>query len=171
MTQPVCIFLDRDGVLNHDRGNYSWSLDHFEILPDVNESLERIQTAGFLIVVITNQAGIAKGIYTKEQMQECHDHLQEQTGNRIDAFYYSPDHPSVTESLSRKPGSLMFEKAIARYNIDPNGSWMVGDSERDIIAAQKMGLRTIQVNFIEKSDLADHHASDLAGALDIILGQ
>jgi D-glycero-D-manno-heptose 1,7-bisphosphate phosphatase len=168
MNSNACVFLDRDGVLNADRVDYVYSLDRFHILPGVPEALAMLKEAGFKLVVITNQSGIAKGIYTREDMHRCHAYFQEQTGHLIDAFYYSPWHPSFSESLSRKPGTLMFQKAIARFAIDPGRSWMVGDRQRDTEPAKSLGMRTIQVGEVE-APFADFRADDLLAAARLIL--
>src|SRR5689334_7180994 len=121
------IFLDRDGVLNVERGDYTYKLADFIVCPGVAEALQKLKQAGYLLIVVTNQGGIAKGIYTKADMQACHQKLQQETGNLIDAIYYSPDHPFVSKSLSRKPASLMLEKAIAKFNTDLGNSFIIGD--------------------------------------------
>lgn len=170
MSQNKCVFLDRDGVINKDYVDYIYSAEKLEILPGVPEALNALKEAGYLIIVITNQSGIAKGIYTREQMHETHRLIQEASGHAIDHIYYAPWHPSVTHSLTRKPGSLMFERALARYKIDPSQSWMVGDKDRDLVPACKMGIRTIQVDYND-SPTADYKAEDLLGASKIILGR
>lgn len=165
-----CVFLDRDGVLNEDRVNYSYDLAHFNILPRVTESLVHLKQAGFLLVVVTNQSGIAQGIYTRNQMLQCHHYLQTECKQSIDHFYFAPLHPTVSESLMRKPNSLMFEKAIAKFNIDTSQSWMVGDKNRDIIPAKKLGISTILIaDKVESDNISDHLAKDLHQAVQIIL--
>jgi len=113
-----CVFLDRDGVLNEDNPNYTYRVDQFKILPGVVEALHELKSAGYLLVVVTNQSGIAQGIYTQAEMEACHQYLQDACGHLIDHFYFSPCHPTVSASLTRKPGTLMFEKAKAKFNID-----------------------------------------------------
>ncbi|MEM9832209.1 MAG: HAD-IIIA family hydrolase [Bacteroidota bacterium] len=179
--KSACVFLDRDGVLNHDRVNYAYELENFKILPGVPAALRTLRDAGFHRVVITNQAGIAKGIYTRQQMQTCHDFLQMTTGHLIEKIYYAPHHPSVTESLTRKPDSLMLEKAVARFNADISQSWMVGDAERDLIPAQKLGLQTIRVmretgdrkpeTEDEIETIGQYTVQNLSEAVNIILDQ
>jgi D-glycero-D-manno-heptose 1,7-bisphosphate phosphatase len=165
-----CIFLDRDGVLNKDNPNYTYQVENFEILPGVVEALAELKHAGFLLVVVTNQSGIAQKLYTQQQMEACHTYFQKACGNRIDHFYFSPYHPSVTASLARKPGSLMFEKAIARFDIDIAQSWMVGDRGRDIIPARELGIRTIQIGHdIEAENRADYQVENLLEAARLIL--
>ena len=106
-----CIFLDRDGVLNVERGEYSYKPEDFIIEHKVPEALKKLKELGYYLVVITNQAGIAKGIYGAEDVLRCHETLQKSCGHVIDKLYFSPYHQNFTESLSRKPDSLMFEKA------------------------------------------------------------
>ncbi|HEY8400088.1 MAG TPA: HAD family hydrolase [Cytophagaceae bacterium] len=140
-----CVFLDRDGVINVDKVDYTYKLEDFRIIDGVLEGLKVLKDHGYLLVVITNQSGIAKGIYGHEDVKICHDYLQQQCNNAIDAFYYSPYHPTSSESLTRKPDSLMFEKAIAKFDIDITQSWMVGDKARDLIPAEKLGIKTVLV--------------------------
>ncbi len=164
-----CIFLDRDGVINRNRVDYAYRLEDFKILPGVATALHRLKQAGYLLVVVTNQSGIAKGIYTRAQMQQCHDYMQQQFDHLIDAIYYAPYHPSVTASLTRKPDSLMFEKAIARFNIHCPGSWMIGDKERDLIPAAKLGIKSILIDKGTPPTLALHTVKNLPEAVDVIL--
>ena len=117
-------------------------------------------------MVITNQAGISRGIYTTTEMNNCHTILQERCDHAIDHFYYSPYHPTKTLSISRKPDSLLFERAIAKFNCDTARSWMVGDKERDLVPAKKLGIQTILIGS-EQSSVYDYKVKDLmeAGAL------
>lgn len=165
-----CIFLDRDGVLNEDRPDYSYRLDHFKILPGVKDALTKLKDAGYLLVVVTNQSGISQGIYTQADMEKCHAYFQEYCGNLIDHFYFSPYQPRVTESLGRKPGTLLFEKAIAKFSVDPTQSWMIGDRGRDLIPAKKLSMRTIQIgDEVEPENKGDFAVTDLSEATRIIL--
>ncbi|MFM8742748.1 MAG: D-glycero-alpha-D-manno-heptose-1,7-bisphosphate 7-phosphatase [Cytophagales bacterium] len=165
----MCI-LDRDGVLNEDDPNYTFLVEKFKILPGVVEGLNQLKRAGHLLVVVTNQSGIAQGLYTREQMDVCHRFFQEQSGNVIDHFYFCPYHPTVTASLSRKPGSLMFEKAQAKFNIDFTQSWMIGDRGRDIIPARALGIKTIQIGHeIEPENEAEFKVMNLMEAANLIL--
>ncbi|MFM8740477.1 MAG: D-glycero-alpha-D-manno-heptose-1,7-bisphosphate 7-phosphatase [Cytophagales bacterium] len=165
-----CVFLDRDGVLNEDDPNYTFLVEKFKILPGVVEGLNQLKRAGHLLVVVTNQSGIAQGLYTREQMDVCHRFFQEQSGNVIDHFYFCPYHPTVTASLSRKPGSLMFEKAQAKFNIDFTQSWMIGDRGRDIIPASALGIKTIQIGHeIEPENEAEFKVMNLMEAANLIL--
>ncbi|HRI79418.1 MAG TPA: HAD-IIIA family hydrolase [Cyclobacteriaceae bacterium] len=165
-----CVFLDRDGVLNEDDPNYTFEVSRFKILPGVVDALQQLKGNGYVLAVVTNQSGIAQGLYTINQMKQCHDYFQRECGHLIDHFYFSPYHPSVTQSLLRKPGTLMFEKGIAKFGIDVSQSWMVGDRGRDIVPARKLGIKTIQIgDEIEETEKADHRVNSLREAADIIL--
>lgn len=164
-----CVFLDRDGVLNVDDVNYVWTTEAFKILPGVPEALKILKDRGYYLVIITNQSGIAKGIYKDEDVMNCHRYLQEQTGHLIDEIYYSPYHATKTESLVTKPGTLSFEKAIAKYNLDINQCWMVGDMDRDLIPAKKLGIKTFLIpHRIPDSAFADFKVDSLLEACNYI---
>lgn len=162
------VFLDRDGVINRERGDYTYTLNDFEILPGVKRALEILKREEYLTIIITNQAGIAKGIYDEEQMHTCHQFMIESLPALIDDIYFSPYHEKYSLSLSRKPDSLMFERAIAKYKVDTTKSWMVGDKERDLIPAKKMGLQTIIVG-PSSSDYADFAEVDLLDSVKNVI--
>lgn len=143
------IFLDRDGVINIDNPNYTYRVEDFIFCNHIFEALKKLQDAGFLLIIITNQSGINKGIYTHQQVVELHQYMLnefEKHKIKIDEIYYSPHHPDVTKSISRKPDSMMVEKAIARFNINPETSYFIGDRERDIEAGKKAGVKGILIN-------------------------
>lgn len=165
-----CVFLDRDGVINKDNPNYTFTIESFEIIPGVLEAVDKLKQAGYLLIVVTNQSGIAQGIYSEEQVNQCHEYFQKACGNKIDHFYFSPYHPTVTASLARKPGTLLFEKAIARFQVDIAQSWMVGDRGRDIVPARNLGIRTVQIgDEIEPENVADYRVENLRDAATLIL--
>jgi D-glycero-D-manno-heptose 1,7-bisphosphate phosphatase len=142
------LFLDRDGVINHDPGDYTMTAEEFIILPTVMEALALAQSKGYLIFVITNQGGIAKGLYTHETVAEIHDvlnHTCQEWGVEIKRIFYSPHHPEFGNSLTRKPERLLMERALARYNLDPTKSIMIGDRERDVQCAEQVGVRGILI--------------------------
>ncbi len=167
-----CVFLDRDGVLNKDNPDYTFTVENFVILPGVIEALAKLKRAGYLLVVVTNQSGIDKGLYTIDQMKACHDFFQKTSDGVIDHFYFSPYHRSINASLLTKPDTLMFEKAIAKFGIDVKQSWMIGDRSRDLIPARSLGIRTIQVgDEVEPEHRAEFTVYSLVEAAGIILGQ
>jgi D-glycero-D-manno-heptose 1,7-bisphosphate phosphatase len=142
------IFLDRDGVINHDPGDYTKSIEEFTILPTVMEALNALQVAGYKLILITNQGGIAKGLYDHDAVKTIHDYFVSQCaehGIEITDIFYSPHHPDYGESLTRKPGGLMIEKACAKHAIDPKQSWMVGDKLRDVQAGEAASVTGIQI--------------------------
>ena len=142
------LFLDRDGVINHDPGDYTMSLEEFIILPTVMEALMLAQAKGYSIFVITNQGGIAKGLYGHEMVASMHELLHntcQEHGVEIKRIFYSPHHPEFGNSLTRKPERLLMERALARYNLDPTTSVMIGDRERDVQCANQAGVRGILI--------------------------
>jgi len=164
------IFLDRDGIINIDYG-YTYQKKDFVLVPGIVDFCKQAQQLNYKLIVVTNQSGVARGMYTEDQMHEFHTYMQIQLGIRgvtFDALYYCIHHPHFDGScLCRKPGTLMLEKAIARFEIDPQLSYMVGDSERDIIAGRRVGCKTI---FIGKKNhsLADWVLPDLTVARAIV---
>ncbi|MFY0591134.1 D-glycero-alpha-D-manno-heptose-1,7-bisphosphate 7-phosphatase [Roseivirga sp.] len=166
-----CVFLDRDGVLNEELGFQVTAFDQFKIKEGVADGLERLKAAGYKLIVITNQSGIAKGNYTAEFVLKCHQAIQDQCNNALDDIYFAPGYDSISKTLSRKPGSLMLEKAIAKHEVIVEGSWMIGDRESDMIPAKKMGLSTVQITADEGSALADYTRSDFKRAVEVILGK
>ena len=147
-SKQKAIFLDRDGVLIRERGDFTWQLEDMKINDGVDEALVKFSKAGFVLIVISNQSGISLGLYTKENADYLHLHLDRffnTKGINIEEYYYCPHHPSITNCLCRKPDSLLLEKSIARYNIDSSESWFIGDADRDIEAGKKAGIRTFKL--------------------------
>jgi len=165
-----CVFLDRDGVLNKELGYQITDIEDFELMDGLSESISALNEEGFLLIIITNQSGIAKGSYDEQFVEACYERIQAACNGQIDAMYFAPGHESVSKSLMRKPDSLMFEKAIAKFNIDPEKSWMIGDKERDLIPAKKLGIKTVLVGGVN-SGFADFEVSDLAEAKNTIINK
>lgn len=147
------IFLDRDGTINEEV-TYLYRPEELVILPGVPKAIRNLRSNGFCIVVVTNQAGIARGYYTAEQMHRLHRHLNEQLkkeGAWIDRFYYCPHHPDhgIGEYRKacrcRKPGIGMFEMAEQDYEIDKSRSYMIGDKRIDVQAGHNYGIKGILV--------------------------
>jgi D-glycero-D-manno-heptose 1,7-bisphosphate phosphatase len=143
------IFLDRDGIINEEIGDYVKRFEDFKLLPHLAETLKNYQSQGFLIIVITNQGGLAKGLYTVSELNKMHQYFlneMEKAGVTITEIYYCPHHPDFNGNcLCRKPGSLLVEKAMARFNIDPKASYFIGDRPRDAEAGEKVGVKGILV--------------------------
>lgn len=165
-----CVFLDRDGVLNEDRPDYVYRIEDMVIPDGVVEALQKLKDAGFLLIVVTNQAGIAKHLYGRQDVLNFHQHFQEKCGGLLDDLYFSPHHPDVnSRSLTRKPDSLMLEKAMAKHNIEPQRSWMIGDKIGDVRAGQKAGVRAIQITTATASHMSHPVAANLHKAAHLIL--
>ena len=142
------VFLDRDGVINSDVGlYYIYKVSDFQINTDIFQSLRLLQQAGFLLFIISNQGGISKGIYGKEAVDKVHQYLLQQLDNqgiKITEIYYCPHHSDYENCICRKPDSQLIEKAIAKYQIDPQKSYFIGDSMRDIQAAEKLDIQAFK---------------------------
>lgn len=142
------VFLDRDGVINEERGQYTWRIEDFRINEGVVEALDRLQADGFLLIIISNQGGIAKGLYGKEDVERLHASLTTrfaEAGIRLAEVYYCPHHPDFGKCICRKPESILLEKACARFGIDPSRSWFIGDADRDVAAGKSAGVQTVLV--------------------------
>lgn len=163
-----CVFLDRDGVINRDKVDYVYKVEDIKILDGVKEALEKLKKEGYLLIVITNQSGIDRGIYTETDVEITHSEIQNRLGHTIDEFYYSPYHRTITASLGMKPGSLLFEKAISKYKIDTSASWMVGDRIRDLIPAEKLGIKGILLDseYPDKAEFEGRFSTDLLDAVN-----
>lgn len=152
------IFLDRDGVINYDIDDfYVYTVSEFKINPGVVETLKRFNSMGYMLIIISNQGGIAKGIYTHKNVEEVHLYLLNELKKRgidITEIYYCPHHSSIEKCLCRKPDSLLIEKAMSRFQVDPEKSWFIGNSESDIQAASKAGLNAIKIQTNE--DISVH---------------
>jgi D-glycero-D-manno-heptose 1,7-bisphosphate phosphatase len=142
------VFLDRDGVVNIERGMHTWLLEDFSFTPDFQEGMKKLNEAGYRFVVISNQSGIAKGMYTWDDVKILEKHISkhlEEVGVTIEEYFYCPHHPDFGKCLCRKPEGVLFEKALAKYKVNANLSWMVGDKKRDVLPAEKLGMQTILV--------------------------
>jgi len=143
------IFLDRDGVINADPGNYTCSVEEFDILPNTLERLKNFYDLGYGLIVITNQGGMAKGLFTESDVYAMHQYLQGECvlrGFSIDAFYFCTHYPVFTgKCLCRKPGSLMVEKALHHFQLKPENCVMIGDKQRDMDAAAGAGVKGLLV--------------------------
>lgn len=140
------LFLDRDGVINVDKVHVC-KVEDFEFMPGIFELAESYQQQGFLIIVVTNQAGIAKKLYTENDFLKLTDWMIQQFadhGVTITKVYYCPHHPDFTgECECRKPAPGMLLRAIEEYNIDPQSSVLIGDKDTDLMAGKNAGIGTL----------------------------
>ncbi|WP_448699701.1 D-glycero-alpha-D-manno-heptose-1,7-bisphosphate 7-phosphatase [Mucilaginibacter sp. AW1-3] len=143
------VFLDRDGVLNKELGDYVCRLEDLIVL-DNFAALKALQDKGYLLIVATNQGGLAKGWYTEETLAAMHQHIRDvyqEHGVKITDFFYCPHHPDFTGDCDcRKPKPGLLLQGIARYNIDPAQSYFVGDRERDVEAGTAAGVKGILID-------------------------
>ena len=143
------IFFDRDGVLNEEVG-YLWEIEKFKWVNGAREAIKFCNERGLPAIVVTNQGGIARGLYTARHVDALHAFMQEELarlGAHIDAFYYCPHHPEgIVEEFSvacecRKPKPGLILRACQDFKINPSEAILFGDSDRDIKAAEAAGLR------------------------------
>lgn len=138
------VFLDRDGVINDGTLYYTYKISDFKFNEGIFEGLKILVENGFKLIIISNQSGVAKAEYTIENVEEVHAFMiQELRKNGIELadIYYCPHHPDVSSCECRKPATLLFEQAIAKHAVDVTKSYMIGDSKRDIEAANKMNIQ------------------------------
>ncbi len=154
------VFLDRDGTINVDKG-YVYKVEDFYIIDGVLESIKILNKAGYNVIIITNQSGVARGYYSEEDVIYLHKYIKmlfNQYDVHIDDFYYCPHHPILGvgkykfECNCRKPKSGLIERGIKNFNIDVNKSWMIGDKESDVIAGINAGLRSILLCELPKKE-------------------
>ena len=165
------VFLDRDGVLNIDHG-YAHRPDQLDWVAGAPQAVRLLNEAGYLVVVVTNQSGVARGYFPEAAVKLFHATMQERLlaqGAHIDAFYYCPHHPAgavpelAIRCQCRKPGPGMLEQAARDWPIDPARSFMIGDRDDDVRAAQAFGIRGIKFDAKVES-LVDLVRREIAGA-------
>lgn len=147
------IFLDRDGTLNEEV-NYLHRKEDLKILDGVPEALHMLKERGYKLVVVTNQAGVARGYYSEEDVAELHRYMNTllaRDGAEIDYYFYCPHHPEYgigeykKNCHCRKPETGMFEMAEQVFEVDKENSWMIGDKLIDVEAGRNYGVRTVLV--------------------------
>lgn len=175
------IFLDRDGTLNIDY-SYVHQIDDFHFIDGSIEALRKLKVMGFLLVLVTNQSGIARGYFSEDQflqLTEWMDWSLAERGVDLDGIYYCPHHPRGNGEYKqdcdcRKPKSGMLVQAIEDLNIDPAQSFMVGDKIEDLLAAQgakirsKILVKTGKSITPEGEGLADYVIDSIADLPDLI---
>ena len=181
------VFLDRDGVINKEVSHISGPAQ-MELIPGAAEAIARLNQAGLLVIVVTNQPVVARGLCTLDGLRLIHNKMETLLGRErawIDALYFCPHHPDkgfageISElkinCTCRKPRTGMFEQAVRDWNISLSSSYGIGDSRRDVIAARRMGICAIGVKTghgcrdCDELELPDRLAEDLREAADIIL--
>ncbi len=144
-TKPKCraLFLDRDGTINIDKG-YVYQIKDLEFQPGIFDLVKKYAQKGYLIFIVTNQSGIARGLYTEKDYLQLTNEIAAaflKRGITIEKVYHCPHHPEITGTcLCRKPAPGMIIEAIQEYHIDPAASVLIGDSERDLLAGKRAGI-------------------------------
>lgn len=137
------VLLDRDGVFNRDRSDYVKTPEELIILPGIPGAVARLTRAGYRILVVTNQAGVGKGLIAPQTLAAIHDLLREKlavAGGRIDAVYHCP-HRNEDRCDCRKPAPGMIRQAQREWGFDPARTWFAGDTLRDLHAGRAAGCQ------------------------------
>lgn len=183
------VFLDRDGVINEYPGDYKYVTDwkEFHFLPGAKKAISKLSQAGYLIFVISNQAGVSKGVYPQEKLDIITKNMLSElnkAGARVDGVYYCI-HREEDNCPCRKPKTGLIETALEKFGdnnlaeIDFAGSFFIGDTIRDIITGKSAGLKTILVfsgkekpqNNASWQYIPDYTVQDLSEAANIIIGK
>ena len=175
-----CVFLDRDNTIIHNDGDLG-DPDGVSLLEGAAEAMCRLREAGFLLVVVTNQSGVARGVFTEQDVADVHaaiEHILKSTTGHSDlvqGWYYSPWHPEgVIESFrgnhpTRKPNPGMLLQAAEDHDIELQRSWMIGDQERDVEAGNAAGCRSVLLASPGTATSAEHTCETVAEAADWIM--
>lgn len=176
------VFFDRDGTINLDSGYISKPED-FNVYPFAGKAIKKLNDAGFLVIVVTNQSGVARGYYTFDDLEKIHNKMLtqlKQDNAKVDKIYLSPYHieghiePFNINHEERKPNTGMFKKACKEFDIDIENSYMVGDRKSDIDFAYNSGLTPILVLTGDGKKLENKPklvAKNILQAVDFILAK
>lgn len=177
------VFLDRDGVINEERG-YVHTPDQFALIPGVVDAIRRLRSSGFKVVVVTNQSGVARGFFSIAAVDLLHRHLQSiltAEGEQVDGIYYCPHHSEGTitgyavDCDCRKPMPGLLLRAANELCLDLSASYLIGDKLSDIQAGRRAGVkktflvRTGHPLSAEAISYADYVAHDAYEAASVIL--
>jgi D-glycero-D-manno-heptose 1,7-bisphosphate phosphatase len=167
LNKTKALFLDRDGVINIEK-DYLYKIENFEFIDGIFNLCQYYQNLGFIIIVVTNQSGIARGYYTEEDFNELTSWMLKEFSLKnicIKKVYYCPHHPTVSEKCNcRKPNPGMLLEASKDFNIDLKNSIIIGDKERDIEAGLNAGLTTAYL-FDESKNIKASKANKIVSKL------
>lgn len=142
MKQPA-VFIDRDGSLIEEV-NFLSRLEDLQIFPFTAEAIRLLKKSGFLVIVVTNQSGIGRKIFEEAAMHEIHEKIQADLTGQLDGFYFCP-HLPTDACACRKPGLGMIEAACAKFDVDLENSWIIGDKAIDVETGFKARIKTALV--------------------------
>lgn len=137
------VFIDRDGTLVEEV-NYLHRVEDLRFFPFTDESVRRLKELGFLVIMVTNQSGIGRGVYTVDDMHAVNERIQNDLSAELDAIFFCPHLPDAG-CRCRKPGPGMLEAAMEQFTIDLGESWMIGDKPLDVEFGRRAGIRSILV--------------------------
>ncbi len=169
LTEKKAVFLDRDGTINEEK-DYLHRIEDFVFIPGAPEAIRRLNESGFLVIVVTNQSGVARGYFSREDVDRLHEHIQRELakiGTAIDALYLCPHHPEKGKGEFKvdcdcrkgRPGMLL--QAAAEHGIDLAASWMIGDKRADLEAGRAAGCQSLLV----RTGYGEEEMAKGAGAL------
>lgn len=141
------LFLDRDGVINKKREDYVKTIQELEFIPGIFEAIKKLNSLGIHIIVITNQSIVNRNIVSEDQLNKIHEFMQKAMKEKsciISKIYFCPHHPEE-KCTCRKPNIGMIEQAIKDFNINLSDTLLIGDSNSDIEAAEKMKIKSIKL--------------------------
>ena len=182
-TPRRAVFVDRDGVLNEEV-NYLGKAEDLRMIAGAAAAVKRLRGAGFKVIVISNQAGVARGFFTDSDLKAVTDRLNEElraAGTRVDAIYYCTHHPDAGEKVRcecRKPGTAMLKQAEKRFHLDFKLSFFIGDTTTDIQTARNAGCVSVLVKTGKAGQdacypdaRADFECADMPAAADWIISR
>ena len=145
----AAIFLDRDGVIISNKNYYYiWKQEQMQLVDGIAENLKKLLHNGFRLFIISNQGGISRGLYSKNDILNLHQELSQIFRKKeieITDIAFCPHHPEIEKCLCRKPEALMIDKLIAKHHISREFSYFIGDSESDMAAAKNAGIEGIRI--------------------------
>jgi D-glycero-D-manno-heptose 1,7-bisphosphate phosphatase len=170
------VILDRDGVINRESDAYIKSPEEWFPIPGSLEAITRLHKNGYTVVVASNQSGVGRGLFSLDTLAAIHGRMRrsvETAGGRIDSIFFCPHAPDEGCDC-RKPRTGLFKQIVERYNVSLAGVPAIGDSERDLVAAQAVGARPILVGTGRGHETLHmrpdvEHYPDLAAAADHLI--
>ena len=151
------VFFDRDGTINSDEGHYYiYRVEDFKFNAKVIHNIKRLYDSGFMIFVVTNQGGVAKGKYSCSDVESVNSYMRSVLKSfdvEITKIYYCPHHESISVCECRKPSPFFINKAIEDYHLDREYCYMIGDSDRDIESAERANISSFKID--KNSDFTD----------------